>query len=307
MTTTPRLGITQLEEGQALPEVVVNEGVLKLEQGANSWIVKDKDIDDPPGSPAEGDAYIVATASPSGAWTGWGGRIAYYANGTWEDHTPIEGTSAYVQDENLEYTYDGSAWAVASYLPLAGGTLTGDLVVPAEAYGAGWNGSNEVPTKNDVYDKIEAVTAGAATFRGALAKKAADQTGANYTSLTVLTWDNEGTGCYDTDSIHDTSTNPGRMTVPSSSSYVRLDGNVRIDNKTAADWVQIIMHKNGAVAPGLPNMFFEPGSAQVHWNFSSAPIPVSPGDFFEMKLQVESDTAIDINAALSWFGMQVIY
>ena len=30
-----------------------------------------------------------------------------------------------------------------------------DFVVPAEAYGTGWNGSNEAPTKNDVYDKIE--------------------------------------------------------------------------------------------------------------------------------------------------------
>jgi hypothetical protein len=47
--------------------------------------------------------------------------------------------------------------ALAGKLPLTGGTLTGDLVVPAEVYGAGWNGSNEVPTKNDVYDKIEAV------------------------------------------------------------------------------------------------------------------------------------------------------
>ena len=30
-----------------------------------------------------------------------------------------------------------------------------DLEVPAEAYGAGWNGSDDVPTKNDVYDEME--------------------------------------------------------------------------------------------------------------------------------------------------------
>lgn len=41
--------------------------------------------------------------------------------------------------------------------PTTGYTSTGDIVVPAEAYGAGWNGSNEVPTKNDVYDEIERV------------------------------------------------------------------------------------------------------------------------------------------------------
>lgn len=40
---------------------------------------------------------------------------------------------------------------------MGGGTFTGDISVPAEAYGSGWNGSNEAPTKNDVYDKIEAL------------------------------------------------------------------------------------------------------------------------------------------------------
>lgn len=38
---------------------------------------------------------------------------------------------------------------------LSGATFTGDINVPDEAYGAGWNGSTEVPTKNAVYDEIE--------------------------------------------------------------------------------------------------------------------------------------------------------
>lgn len=49
---------------------------------------------------------------------------------------------------------------LADYLPLTGGTLTGDLNVPDEAYGAGWNGSTEVPTKNALYDKIETISGG---------------------------------------------------------------------------------------------------------------------------------------------------
>lgn len=41
-------------------------------------------------------------------------------------------------------------------LGMGGGTLTGDLVVPDEAYDAtAWNGSLEVPTKNAVRDKVE--------------------------------------------------------------------------------------------------------------------------------------------------------
>ena len=34
-----------------------------------------------------------------------------------------------------------------------------DISVPDEAYGSGWNGSTEVPTKNALYDKIETLTA----------------------------------------------------------------------------------------------------------------------------------------------------
>lgn len=47
----------------------------------------------------------------------------------------------------------------------SGGTFTWDISVPAEVYGAGWNGSNEVPTKNDLYDKIETL-GGSTTLDG---------------------------------------------------------------------------------------------------------------------------------------------
>lgn len=40
-------------------------------------------------------------------------------------------------------------------MPIAGGTFTGDISVPAEAYASGWNGSEEAPTKDDLYDIIE--------------------------------------------------------------------------------------------------------------------------------------------------------
>lgn len=47
--------------------------------------------------------------------------------------------------------------ALAGKVAKAGDTMTGALSVPDDAYGAGWNGSSEVPTKNAVYDKIEAI------------------------------------------------------------------------------------------------------------------------------------------------------
>jgi hypothetical protein len=41
----------------------------------------------------------------------------------------------------------------------SGGVFSTDISLPDEAYGAGWNGSLEVPTKNAVYDKIETIGA----------------------------------------------------------------------------------------------------------------------------------------------------
>jgi hypothetical protein len=107
--TTPRLGAPELVSGQATPETTVNEQIRFVEQAGNRFIVKDKDLATPPGSPANGDAYIVA-ASPTGAWSGKAKSIAFYMNTAWNFITPIEGTKAYIQDEDSESTYDGSAW-----------------------------------------------------------------------------------------------------------------------------------------------------------------------------------------------------
>jgi len=52
----------------------------------------------------------------------------------------------------------------ANIIPEAGGTFTGDISVPDEVYGVGWNGSVEVPTKNAIYDKIETLTGGGVTL-----------------------------------------------------------------------------------------------------------------------------------------------
>lgn len=41
------------------------------------------------------------------------------------------------------------------------------VTVPGEVYGASWNGSNEVPTKNDLYDKIETLGGGGGSMTAA--------------------------------------------------------------------------------------------------------------------------------------------
>jgi VCBS repeat-containing protein len=78
--------------------------------------VIDRALNTPPGSPAEGDTYIVGTA-PTGAWSTYGDyNIALYTAGAWVRIIPQAGWLAYVQDEDLFYYYDVSvspdAWSV---------------------------------------------------------------------------------------------------------------------------------------------------------------------------------------------------
>lgn len=61
-----------------------------------------------------------------------------------------------------------------------------DLSVEDEAYGAGWNGSLEVPTKNAVYDKVEALVTGVSSVSAANASlTVSPTTGAVLASLNL--------------------------------------------------------------------------------------------------------------------------
>lgn len=105
--------------------------------------------------------------------------------------SPATGLMVYTTTLNKLNVYNGSSWralvdstTLAGYLPLAGGTMTGNLlftdntydigasgatrprtgyfgtsvVVPPLAYDATtWNGNNTVPTRDDIRDKIESL------------------------------------------------------------------------------------------------------------------------------------------------------
>jgi hypothetical protein len=112
--TTPR-GAPELTSGQAVPETTVNEQIRRTEAGACHFPVVDKDLTAPPGSCSDGANYIIA-GSPTGLWSGKAGQVATAVGANaasgWYYHTPIEGFTAYAQDENAAYYYDGSAWAL---------------------------------------------------------------------------------------------------------------------------------------------------------------------------------------------------
>lgn len=91
--------------------------------------VKDKDLNTPPGSPANGDRYIVGP-SPTGAWASQAGKVATYEVSTWVFYTPKNGWVLFVEDEAVLYRYLSSAWV--KYAGIVGGSLAYRLLKPAD-------------------------------------------------------------------------------------------------------------------------------------------------------------------------------
>ena len=141
-------------------------------------------------------------------------------------------------------------------------------------------------------------------FRGALVKKAVNQTGADYSAGVAIGLDEE---VYDTDGIHSTTTNTSRLTVPVGVSAVELSGRVSADGVLANKVAFAYIRKNGADFPGAPAMLVESNLTSAHLTMgSSPPIPVVAGDYFELFLLIQDDNAVDILAATTWFAMKVL-
>lgn len=83
--------------------------------------VADKDLTAPPVGPADLATYIVG-GSATGAWETHDDEIAVYDDSqtAWKFIAPVEGLTAYVQDENTEYQYSGSTWAKKAPYIVAG-------------------------------------------------------------------------------------------------------------------------------------------------------------------------------------------
>jgi hypothetical protein len=107
MATTSHLGLTLVEQSQAQKEVTVNQALTRADAILNTG-AKSRGGNTPPGSPANGDVYIVGL-SPTGAWASQADKIAFYDQ-AWKFITPNEGMTLWVNDEDTPYTYSGFAW-----------------------------------------------------------------------------------------------------------------------------------------------------------------------------------------------------
>lgn len=108
---TPKLGLPELANAAA-NQTLANQAFDRLDQLVQMRVL-DKDLATPPGSPADGAAYIVAAAA-TGAWSGKIGQIAYWrtAANAWAFLVPANGWQVWVDDEALRYERKAGAWQV---------------------------------------------------------------------------------------------------------------------------------------------------------------------------------------------------
>jgi hypothetical protein len=125
--------------------------------------------------------------------------------------------------------------------------------------------SSVTVTAGQSFFAIEAIE----NFSGAMAKKAADQTAANYSANAVITWD---TDALDVGGWHDTGSNTSRLTAAT-------------------------RHVN------LPVMLQDSGGTEAYINLVSGPLAVSAGDYFEVRLLTSGDASVTVEDH-SWFAIE---
>jgi hypothetical protein len=121
---TPRSALPLLAAAQAQKHVTHNDALYQLDALSCARFL-DRDLSAPPGSFADGDAYLVK-APGSGDWSGQSGNIAAAADGGWRFYAPYAGLIAYVSDESTLIVFDGAVWVdLASVLDLQNVPLLG--------------------------------------------------------------------------------------------------------------------------------------------------------------------------------------
>lgn len=204
---------------------------------------------------------------------------------------PASATGAWNgEDNNLAY-YDGSAWQFAT--PDEGA----EIYVQDDNERVRFNGSSWA-----------VVTGSGSSTQYAVAQKDTDDTGQNITTAAAVEFDSvtevnvSGTWA--------ASPNPTRLTVPSGVSHVQIMGNVSLlslsPSPSSEQFVDVIVQKNGSdtVPVSRNNVVTESTFADVQ--FFSPILAVSPGDYFEVTLRVQTDTSVTIRGSgRNWMQMEV--
>ena len=145
MANTSKMNMPLLAADQSQKHVTHNEALNIIDAFTHPSVIN-RTRTSPPGSPTEGDQYIIA-ASATGDWAGHDHEVTTYQNGAWVFFEPYIGMHAWIQDEGVESIYTAvNTWHGAAvfsgvtwtYPTIASGVLTiaSSAVVPAPESGS---------------------------------------------------------------------------------------------------------------------------------------------------------------------------
>lgn len=124
--STPILPLAVWEPGTNQNSIPANDNALRL-QLLNGLIISDA-VTAQPGSPTNGDAYIMAPGKTGTQWALFDvDDLAIFMDGTWYAYAPVDGITVNIDGELA--TFDGSD----GYVPAGGGGGGGDVVGPVAA------------------------------------------------------------------------------------------------------------------------------------------------------------------------------
>lgn len=112
MANTTNLGMPLMAAAQSQKHITHNDAITDLDALVH-LSVKSTTLTAPPGSPADGDRYLIAS-SATGAWVGKDLNIAMYSSGAWIFFAPKNGWRAWDETGLRLLVWQTSAWAPMS-------------------------------------------------------------------------------------------------------------------------------------------------------------------------------------------------
>jgi hypothetical protein len=173
----------------------------------------------------------------------------------------------------------------------ASGAINGDLLR--------FDGSLWSPDAGGVHTRIPL------PFKGALLQRSTDLTSVSFPVLVPF----ENT-VYDTDAFWNAG-NPSRLTIPAGVTKVRLQGSLALKAGASSGGVYVAFRKNdvGDTIGGGVFTVRQGTSGYTNNDFTAATavIPVTEGDFFELRVNSTTSSWDDILAsARTWFALEVV-
>ncbi|WP_420432967.1 DUF2793 domain-containing protein [Hyphobacterium sp.] len=108
--STPRLGLDYVLAAQAQKHVTVNESLRRLDALVQTTVIS-RSTDAQPGSPADGDAYILTAQAAGAEWELMAADgLTIYRDAEWSEITPRSGWRVWVEDEQVLMVFAEGDW-----------------------------------------------------------------------------------------------------------------------------------------------------------------------------------------------------